>query len=68
MTPWSGDRTRIWYSGTSGLGGNGNGGCVTTGSFRAGVWTKTNGQCLTRGFNGRLPELRCRTLSFHSFC
>ena len=54
MSPWSGNATRIFNTGLSGLGrnGNANDGCVTTGLFRARTWRKTNGQCLRRRFNG----------------
>lgn len=54
MSPWSGNATRIFNTGLSGLGGKGNAndGCVTTGLFRARTWRKTNGQCLRRRFNG----------------
>ena len=55
MSPWSGNATRIFNTGPTGLGGNGNDndGCVTTGLFRTGTWRKTNGQCLRRRFNGK---------------
>ncbi|XP_078342227.1 uncharacterized protein LOC144628048 isoform X2 [Oculina patagonica] len=59
MTPWRTDRSRIWFSGPSGLGGNGVGGsrCVASGVFRSNSWTKTDGQCLRRRFNGLPPDI-----------
>ena len=54
MTPWHTDKTRVWYSGPSGLGGNGitPSRCVQDGVFGQDSWTKTNGGCITRDFNG----------------
>ena len=56
MTPWNTDRTRVWYAGPSGLGGNGVGPtrCVRNGIFRTGAWRTTNRRCLRRRFNGIL--------------
>ena len=44
MSPWSTARSRIWYGGQSGLGGNGVGRsrCVTTGLFRSNRWRTRN--------------------------
>ena len=54
MTPWHTDTTRVWYGGPSGLGGNGvvPSRCIQNGVFRENAWTKTDGRCLTRDFNG----------------
>ena len=54
--PWNSNH--VWHPGHRGLGGNGTGSdrCVRTGPFRTQVWKQTNNQCLTRNFNGVVPD------------
>ena len=58
---WQTSSTSPWYSGSSGMGGNGMppNGCVRTGPFRQGQWSlpvSAASTCLTRDFNGRPPD------------
>ena len=77
--PWQTSRSSAWYSGSSGMGGNGMppDGCVRTGIFRKSRWSlpeSASTDCLTRGFNGMPPDavaveelLRTPASQFESF-
>ncbi|XP_031566331.1 uncharacterized protein LOC116301419 [Actinia tenebrosa] len=61
--PWNTRARALWYSGNSGMGGNGvqPNQCVNTGPFREGIWqlipsVNTLPRCLRRNFNKNPPN------------
>lgn len=60
--PWGTGPEDLWYSGSTGLGGDGdsaNGGCVSNGPFATGAWQlvpAANPSCQRRRFIGYPPD------------